>query len=58
MTAAEDNEFEESVYWYDRLMGHLRWTDRGKVLCGGVMAVGDIKGREELACAYELGKSI
>lgn len=58
LMAAEGNEFEESVYWYDRLMGHLRWTDRGKVLCGGVMAVGDIKGREELARAYELGKSI
>ena len=30
----------------------------GKVLCGGVMAVGDIKGRKELHDAYELGKSI
>ena len=30
----------------------------GKILCGGVMAVGDIKGKKELHDAYELGKSI
>ena len=56
--AAEGNEFEESLYWYDRLKKHLGWKSLGKVLCGGVMAVGDIKGRKELTEAYELGKSI
>lgn len=30
----------------------------GKVLCGGVMAVGDIAKKPELQEAYELGKSI
>lgn len=25
-------------------MGHLGWTDRGKVLCGGVFNIGDIQG--------------
>lgn len=56
--AAEGDEFEESLYWYDRLDKHLGWKSLGKVLCGGVMAVGDIKGRKELIEAYELGKSI
>lgn len=56
--AAEGYGFEESEYWYDRLKKHLGWNSLGKVLCGGVMAVGDIKGKKELIDAYELGKSI
>ena len=58
LMAAEGDEFEESLYWYDRLETHLGWHSLGKVLCGGVMAAGDIKGRQELADAYLLGKSI
>ncbi len=58
LMAAEGNDFEETLYWYDRLEKHLGWKNIGKVLCGGVMAVGDIKGRKELDDAYELGKSI
>ncbi len=58
LMAAEGNGFEESVYWYDRLMNHLQWKSIGKVLCGGVFEVGDIKDRKELCDAYELGKSI
>ena len=56
--AAEGYGFEESEYWYDRLMGHLDWKSLGKVLCGGVMGVGDIAGKKELNDAYLLGKSI
>ncbi|MCH5188513.1 MAG: flavodoxin family protein [Oscillospiraceae bacterium] len=56
--AAEGYGFEESEYWYDRLEKHLGWKSLGKVLCGGVMAVGDIKDKKELSDAYELGKSI
>ena len=56
--AAEGYDFEESEYWYDRLEKHLGWNSIGKVLCGGVMAVGDIKGKQELIDAYELGKAI
>jgi len=56
--AVEGNGFKESVYWYDNLMKHLKLKSLGKVLCGGVMAIGDIAGRKELADAYELGKSI
>ena len=56
--AAEGSGYEETLYWYDRLMKHLGWTDKGRVLCGGVFNVGDIKGRKELDAAYELGKSL
>ena len=56
--AAEGHGFEESEYWYDRLEKHLGWKSLGKVLCGGVMAIGDIKDKKELNDAYELGKSI
>ncbi len=58
LMAAEGNGFEETAYWYDRLMGHIGWKDCGKVLCGGVMAVGDIEGKPELEEARRLGASI
>lgn len=58
LMAAEGEEFEDCITYYDHLMGHLGWTDLGKVLCGGVMAVGDIKGRKELEEAQALGASI
>ena len=58
LMAAEGNGFEETVYWYDRLMGHIGWKDCGKVLCGGVMGVGDIEGKAELEGARRLGASI
>ena len=56
--AAEGHGFEESEYWYDRLEKHLGWKSLGKILCGGVMAVGDIKDKQELKDAYELGRAI
>lgn len=34
LMAAEGYGFEESEYWYDRLMERLGWTSLGKVLCG------------------------
>ncbi|HIY08312.1 MAG TPA: flavodoxin family protein [Firmicutes bacterium] len=58
LMAAEGHGFEESLYWYDRLEQHIGWKSLGKVLCGGVMAVGDIQGRPELEEAYRLGRSI
>ena len=39
-------------------MEHLGWTDKGKVLCGGVFNVGDIEGHEKLQEAYRLGNSL
>ncbi len=58
LMAAEGNGYEETIYWYEHLMKHLGWTDKGKVLCGGVFSIGDIDGKKELNDAYELGKSI
>lgn len=58
LMAAEGDGFEESIYWYERLMGHLGWTDKGRVLCGGVMGVGDVAGRPELEEARTLGASL
>lgn len=58
LMAAEGYGFEESEYWYDRLERHLGWKSLGKVLCGGVMNIGDIEGKKELEDAKVLGSSI
>lgn len=58
LMAAEGHGFEDAVLYFDHLMEHLRWKNLGKVLCGGVMDVGDAQGRKELDDARELGKSI
>ena len=58
LMAAEGNGFEDVAMYYDHLMEHLRWKNLGKVLCGGVMDVGDIEGRKELDAARELGRSL
>ena len=58
LMAAEGWGFEESEFWYDRLMGHLGWKCLGKVLCGGVMQPGDIQGKPELEKARLLGRSL
>ena len=56
--AAEGNGFEDVVLYYDHLMEHLKWKNLGYVLAGGNGEVGDIKGKPELAQAYEMGKEI
>lgn len=56
--AAEGNGFDDAVLYFDHLMEHLRWKNLGKVLCGGVMDVGDAQGRKELDDARALGGSI
>lgn len=58
LMAAEGYGFEETLYWYEHLEKHLGWKSIGKVLCGGVMAVGDIEGNEKLGEARKLGASI
>lgn len=58
LMAAEGNGFEETLYWYDHLEKHIGWKSIGKVLCGGVMDIGDIKGNSKLDEAYNLGWSI
>lgn len=56
--AAESDEYEETVYWYDRLLKHLGWTDRGRVLAGGVLSPGDVNDKPEMEQARKLGASI
>lgn len=58
LMAAEGHGFEDAALYYDHLTEHLRWKNAGKILCGGVMDVGDAAGRKELDDARELGKSI
>lgn len=58
LMAAEGNGFEETLYWYDRLEEHIGWRSIGRVLCGGVMDIGDIAGNPKLREAYDLGWSI
>lgn len=56
--AAEGNGFEETLFWYDNLEKHIGWKNIGKVLCSGVMSVGDIKDNPKLVEAYNLGASL
>ena len=58
LIAAAGDGFEESVYWYERLMDHLGWKSLGKILAGGVWNAGDIEGKPELMEAKRLGASI
>ena len=51
LMAAEGDGFAETL-------GYLGWKDRGKVLCGGVIKVGDIAGHDEIRAARELGASM
>ena len=53
----EDN-FEPVKHYYEALLRHLGWNDKGIVYAGGNMAIGDIEGKKELEYAYALGKSI
>lgn len=58
LMAAEGNDFEDVLNYYDHLMQHLKWKNLGHVLAGGNGDVGDISRKPELEQAYELGKSI
>jgi len=58
LMAAEGNDFEDVLAYYDHLMLHLRWKNLGHVLAGGNGDVGDIQGKSEIQDAYELGKSV
>lgn len=56
--AADGHGIKESDQWYDGLGKHLGWESIGKILCTGVVDIGDIENKKELNDAYELGKSI
>lgn len=44
--------------WYEALCAELAWTDRGQVVAGGVLKVGDVAGHPALAKARALGASL
>lgn len=44
--------------YYEALVKLLNWQDRGSILASGVIQVGDIKNRPELAEAEKLGASL
>lgn len=49
---------EPVIRYYHSLLNFLEWEDRGSLIAGGVLRIGDIEGKPELRKAYELGKSI
>ena len=61
LMAAEGNDENNSkpvIEYYQCLLNYLGWKDLGYLIAGGVFNIGDIKGKEELKNAFEMGKSI
>ena len=61
LMASEGNSAENSapvLDYYHSLLKFLGWTDRGSIIAGGVLRLGDIKGHPALAEARELGGRI
>ena len=61
LTAAEGNDENNSkpvIEYYKYLLNYLGWKDLGHLIVGGVLNIGDIKGNEESAKAFEMGKSV
>ena len=54
----EAEDWKTVTDYYQALLNHLGWTDCGMVKAGGVMDIGDIKGKSSLKEAYALGASI
>lgn len=55
LMAAEGHGFDDVLRYYHHLMDHLRWKSLGHVLAGGNGEAGDIRGKQELQQAYDLG---
>lgn len=53
----EDN-WKPVLDYYHALLGHLGWNNCGTVLAGGVLNIGDIKGKAALQQARELGERL
>lgn len=61
LIAAEDDSSENFApmkAYYHSLLSNLGWQDAGQVLAGGVLEVGDIKGKPCLEEAEKLGAAI
>ena len=55
--ASRDN-FEPVLHYYEALLRHMGWKNLGTALAGGVLAVGDIRGKPVLEEAQNLGRSL
>lgn len=60
MTAGTPGEeiFKQAVVLYESILRFMHWKDRGRILAGGVHAVGDVQKTDFLQKAYELGKTL
>ena len=58
LMAAEGDEYEETLAYYNGLLNHLGWNNVGQILARGVAAPGDIAGKPELEEARILGASL
>lgn len=58
LMAAEGNDFDDVLTYYNHLLDHLNWNNLGNILAGKNGHIGDLKGKPELNQAYELGLSI
>ena len=54
----DKNNFEPIIQYYKSLIKFLGWKDLGYLFAGGVFNIGDIKGKQELKEAFEMGKLI
>ena len=54
----DKNNFEPVIQYYKSLIKFLGWKDLGYLFAGGVFNIGDIKGKQELKEAFEMGKLI
>jgi hypothetical protein len=61
MIAAEGSEkenFKPIVDYYKTLAAFLGWTDKGMLLAGGILRIGDVEKTPFLAKAEKMGASL
>lgn len=58
LMAAEGDEFNLSIDYYNSLTSYIGWENKGIICAGGVRDPKDIKNNKELDEAYKLGMSI
>lgn len=52
------DNWSAAVNFYESLVSHLQWKDKGRVLAGGVLNPGDIANRPIVLEAFNLGASL
>lgn len=58
LMTAEGGRFGEALSWYEHFAEYAGWNDLGSVLAAGIPHEQTMEGRQELAQARALGKSI